>query len=245
MRRPGLLVFGFLALSASIAPAMAQSGRAQDSMRFRVGWFAPTGTSEFWTANEATFSMDHSDFDDWMFGASYVTSVGNHFEFGFNADYYDSTVRSEYRDFVDQNNNPILHDSTLKLLPLTIDLRLLPGGRYKETGEYGNRNVRKPVVWLGVGGGGNLWHYEEVGDFVGGVVPTVIFDRVVDDGFVPEVHAMAGFELPAGPNFAWTVEARYSWSEAELGGRFDDIYGPNTKVDLSGGSLFAGLSYQF
>jgi hypothetical protein len=169
--------------------------------------------------------------------------VSNHLEFGFNIDYYDATVRSSYRDFVDQFNNPILHDTSLRLMPITIDLRLLPGGRYGYRGEFGDRPVRKPVVWLGVGGGGNFWEYEEVGDFVGGVVPTVFFDRIVDDGIAGEAHAMIGFEIPAGPNWAWTAEARYSWSETDLEGGFEEL--ELGKMDLSGASLHVGMSFQF
>jgi hypothetical protein len=243
MRRPGLLVLASVLLAASTFPALAQTGRAQDSLRFRFGAFVPTGAGEFWENNEAVFTLDHSDFDDWMFGTSFVTAMSNHVEFGFNIDYYDATVRSEYRDFVDQFGNPILHDSRLRLVPVTLDLRFLPGGRYGVRGEFGDRQVRKPCMWLGVGGGANFWEYEEVGDFVGGVVPTVVSDRLVDDGIDPEWHAMIGFELPVGPNWAWTLEGRYSWSDVEIKGDFEDL--ELGEVDLSGASVFAGMSFQF
>lgn len=245
MRRSRLLALGLLLLLAPALPARAQSGGSQESMKFRFGAFFPQGSSEFWDVNEQVFTIDSSDFDDFMFGASYVTALSNHMELGFNADFYDAGVRSAYRNFVDQNNNPILHDTWLRLAPFTMDVRFLPGGRYAVRGEHGDRRVLKPVFYLGVGAGVNYWRYEEAGDFVGGPITnlTIAYDRLTDDGFAPEAHALAGVEFPVGPAWSFGFEGRYSWSEATPGGQFSSL--DQGKLDLSGVAVFGGFSVQF
>jgi hypothetical protein len=194
MKRPGLLAAGVILLAAATVPAFAQSGGAENSLRFRLGGFFPKGGGDFWTTNEAAFTIDHSDFNDAMVGASYVTSLGNHAELGFNIDFYDSTVRSAERDFVDADGFAILHDTRLRMAPLTVDIRFLPGGRYGVRGSHGQRFVRRPAPFVGVGAGVNFWRYEEFGDFVDAQVdpPEIFFDRLTDDGAVPRHKACEG-----------------------------------------------------
>jgi hypothetical protein len=243
MRRSARLVVAALLLVAPTLPSWAQPGGGGASVKMRLGGFFPSGSSEFWEVNEEVFTLDHSDFDDFMFGGSWVTSLSNHVEVGFNVDFYDAVVLSAYRDFVDQDGFQILHDTALTLVPLTVDVRFLPGGRFAVRGARGERLVRKPVPYIGVGAGVNFWEYEEVGDFVGGIVPTVFFDRLTDDGVDPEAHALLGIELPVGPAWSFTVEGRYSWSEATPGGRFTEL--DQGKLDLGGFAFFGGAAVQF
>lgn len=242
MKRPGLFIAGILLVVAAALPAQAQP---ESSIRFRLGGFFPEGDSDFWRVNEAVFTLDHSDFNDPMIGGSFVTGLTNHAEIGFNIDFYDSTVRSAERDFVDQDGFLILHDTTLRMAPLTVDIRFLPGGRYAVRGARGQRFVRRPVPFLGVGAGLNFWRYEEFGDFVDASVdpPVVFFDRLTDDGAEPEAHVLAGIEFPAGPAWSFTLEGRYTWCEVTPEGPFSDL--DLGKLDLSGLSLFAGGSFQF
>jgi hypothetical protein len=241
MHRSALFLGGALVL-VSAFPAQAQYGPTGNSIKFRIGAFLPSGSSEFWDANEAAFTLDHNDFDDGMIGASYVAAINNHFEMGFNIDFYESTVRSADREFVDQAGFPILHDTRLRLAPLTVDVRFLPGGRYRVRGARGDRLVRKPVPVLGAGAGANFWRYEEFGDFVASD-QSIVFDRLDDDGVEFERHVLAGVELPVGAGWAFTFEGRYSWSEATPSGPFTPL--ELGKLDLSGASVLFGGSVQF
>ena len=131
------------------APAHA-AGRGDDSaFQFRVGWFAPSGNSDFWDANEAAFTLDSSDFNDATVGVGYAGSINNHLEYGVGLDFYQHTQQSADRAYTDQYGYAILHDTTLTLTPLTADLRVLPGGRYKQTGpEIGRASCRERVYVL-------------------------------------------------------------------------------------------------
>lgn len=244
MRRWSWTVLFVALLAAPAMPALAQSpAGGGGAVKFRLGGFMPTGHSEFWDVTREVFTLSTGDLNGPMLGASYVASLSNHVEMGFNLDWYEATARSAQRGYVDDFGNPILHDTTLWLVPLTVDVRFLPGGRYATRGSKGQYKVRKPVPYIGVGGGANFWQYEEVGDFVDTTTDIIFFDRLEDSGTAFEVHALGGIEFPVSP--AWNLfgEARYSWSEATPGGAFTSLQ--QGKLDLSGWSLFFGGSWQF
>jgi hypothetical protein len=235
-----------LLLASAASSAWAQGARDSGAFQFRLGGFMPQTNSEFWDSNFDAYTLDSSDFNDAMLGGSYVFSASNFVEVGFNLDFYDSVARSADVDFTDQFGNAILHDTSLRLVPMTVDVRVLPAGRYAMRGQGGRIAVRRPVPYLGAGLGFNYWEFEEVGDFVddpGAPEPAVIFDRVADSGTDFETHVLAGIEVPVSPFWSLTFEGRYSWSEAETDGRLADLY-PG-KIDLGGAAFFFGASVRF
>lgn len=235
-----------LVLTSAVSPALAQGARDNGAFQFRLGGFVPQASGDVWDANFDAYTLDSSDFNDAMIGGSYVFSASNFVEVGFNLDFYDAAARSADVDFTDQFGNAILHDTSLRLVPMTVDLRVLPAGRYAMRGQGGRIAVRRPVPYLGAGLGFNYWEFEEVGDFVddpGAPEPAVVFDRVTDSGTDFETHVLAGIEVPVSPYWSLTFEGRYSWSEAEPDGRLADLY-PG-KLDLGGAAFFFGASVRF
>lgn len=234
-----------VALSAAFlifAPAAAAPAGDGGALQFRIGAFYPSGSSEFWDVNESVFTLDKSDFNDVIGGVSWLTPLNNFLEIGFNADFYDATARSAYIDFVDQDGFPILHDTRLRAMPLTVDLRVHPAGRHAQRGRSGRLLVRRPSFYVGAGAGMNVWEYEEVGDFVASDL-SVVFDRLKDSGVDFEGHVLAGIELPVSPAWGVNFEGRYSWSEVTPGGRFADL--DQGKLDLGGASGFVGATLRF
>jgi hypothetical protein len=214
-------------------------GREDLAVQVRVGGFWPSGEGRFWDDLENTFTLDESDFNDVVIGFSIVRALSNHVEIGFNADFYDASVRAAVRGFEDEFGFPILHDTRLETLPLTVDLRFLPAGRYRERGH--GRRVLQPVVYLGGGAGFAYWEYEEVGDFVDFRRREIFFDRFAEDGIAFEIHGLAGLELPFGHTFSVLFEGRYSWADDEPGGDFAGL----GELDLGGFSGYIGGSWRF
>jgi hypothetical protein len=220
--------------------APAQAERLQShAFQVRLGGFLPSGGGDLWTENQDVFTQESSDFGDFTWGLSFATALSNNVEVGMNVDWYRSNVTSGYRDYVDQDGFAILHDTNVSKMPLTVDLRLLPAGRYRRLSD-GGRALR-PVFYLGGGGGLNLWSYEEVGDFIDFDTSEIFLARFKDSGAAWEAHAMAGLELPVNPGFTVLFEGRYSWSKAELGG---DLAGLG-RIDLGGPSAYVGGSFRF
>lgn len=245
MRRLMLSTAVIVALLAiSWTPGLAQGqgrGYRDSAFQFRLGQFFPDGGGELWSDNEEVFTLDSSDFNDIVWGFSYVAGTSNTLEVGLNVDFYDGSAYSSYRDFVDEAGYPIYHDTALSLMPVTADLRFLPAGRYRM--RPGGRQVLKPAFYIGGGGGLNFWEYEEVGDFIDFTMePNEIFySRYKDSGTAWELHALAGFELPLSPGFNLLFEGRYSWCEDTLGGNLAGL----GDIDLGGASLSIGGSFRF
>lgn len=234
-----------LSIAAVASPAEAGAGhrgRGPDgSFQVRMGGFFPEGGGDFWDETESAFTLDASDLNDFAFGLTVTRGISDVVEIGLNADFYDATSISAYRDFVDGAGFPILHDTTLETLPLTLDVRLLAGGRYRQRG--GGRQVLRPVFYLGGGFGVTFWQYEEVGDFIDFADPQMaVFPGFFEDnGAAFETHVLAGFELPLNPSFNVLLEGRYSWADDELGGDFGGL----GKIELGGPSVFVGGAWRF
>lgn len=226
---------------AGAEKAYAQSGGADHAMQFRFGRFFPEGGGEFWDESQDVFTLKISDFDEFMWGSSYVRSLSNHFEVGLNIDVYQETVGSSYKDFVDSNLRPILHDSELEMIPLTVDVRFLPAGRYRMRGS--GKRVLKPAFYIGAGIGVNFWDYEERGDFLDFTFdpPEIFFDVFRDDGEAFQAHALIGLDLPVSPRFNWQFQGRYTWADDDLGGAFSGL----GKIELGGAAAFVGGSVRF
>jgi len=120
-----------VAIAASCSPRRPSRRRAPTEARsqFRFGGFFPSGNSAFWDASEFYFTLDESDFNDIILGGSWLTPLNNHLELGFNIDFYDATVLAADAQFEDEIGNPILHDTSLSMIPMTVDLRIYPAGR--------------------------------------------------------------------------------------------------------------------
>lgn len=237
---------GLVTLSAALAlgavsPAAAAPG-TDGAFNFRMGGFFPSGDGSFWEINEAAFTMDHSDFNGFTFGAGYGAALNNYLEFGLGIDFYYSSVRAADRNFVDQDGFPILHDSRLSIVPMTVDLKWIPAGRYARRGEGGRNFVRRPVFYVGGGVGLDYWTYEEEGDFVASDL-SIVYDRIKESDIAFEKHVMAGIEFPVSPQWYITLEARQSWAEDTPGGAFSFV-NPG-ELDLGGTSVFVGGSYRF
>lgn len=228
----------FLTASAAAAPPPGRDG----AFNFRLGGFFPTGSSDFWATNEAAFTLDHSDFNGLIGGVGYNATINNYLEFDANVDFYTSTVSSTDRFYVDDFGDPIIHDSRLSNLPLSVGLRVLPLGRYARRGTDGNHYVRRPTFYLGGGVGMSYWQYEEQGDFVASDL-SIVYDRFVASGLAFQTYAMVGIEFPVAPEWNITFEVRQSWSDATPGGSFASI-NPGS-LDLGGTSILLGGSVRF
>ena len=247
MRRAAISTTLLILLVSTTSAATTQwgpPGPTDGALQGRLGYFMLEGSDDgFWEDTESVFTLDASDFEEFSVGFSYVHSISNNFEVGFNLDLFEETVRSEYRDFVDSVGLPILHDSNLSLVPTTVDVRILPSGRYRI--RPGGRHIVQPTFYFGAGAGFVFWDYEERGDFLDFTFdPPEIFDaHFRDDGIALEVHGLAGVEIPVSPRTYLMFEGRYSVAEDTLGGDFSDL--PERDIDLGGLAIYGSLSFRF
>jgi hypothetical protein len=244
MKRTGVFAVAAALGLLTALPAEAQPvsrDRTSQSFQVRLGGFFPDGGGGLWADVEDQFTLSVSDFNDAVLGFSYVTAMSNHLEIGLNLDFYDNTQRSAERDYVDQDGRLILHDTTLSMIPATVDFRFLPAGRYKARGARGQMSVRQPVPYVGAGVGLNFWEYEEIGDFVHPGTLEIFFDRYKESGTAFYAHVLAGVELPMAARASLLLEGRYAWSDDTLSGDLSTL----GKLVMDGPSAYVGLSFHW
>lgn len=242
-------IFTAALLILTVAIPAAASPRTEDAFVVRVGAWMPDGGG-VWDENEIDFTMAAGDFDDATLGMGFVTGLSEYFEVGLFADFYGETVLSQYRDYVDENDRAIFHDTRLEMTPVAVDVRWIPAGRHAV--RHGGRHVSKPVWYLGGGAGANFWEYQEVGDFVDFFDATlpIFFERYRDDGIALSLHALAGFEFPVGPRTNLVVEGRYLWSDDDLGDSFGHLAASrpvdiDRELVMDGLLVSAGVAFRF
>lgn len=223
--------------AAAALPAAA--GDLPPGVQFRIGGFSLAGGGDFWNDIEQTFTLDSGDFDGAVVGVTWVHPWGNHLEVGYNADFYGRTVESAVQGYVDSNGFPIFHDSSLYSVPLTVDMRILPFGRFNDR-RHGRHSLQ-PAFYLGLGAGVNIWEYEEVGDFVDFTNDEIFFDRFEDRGIAFQTHALAGVEIPFGRQWGAMFEVRRSWADDTPDGDFAGL----GKLKLGGTSAYVGATARF
>ncbi|HEX4952168.1 MAG TPA: hypothetical protein VF017_02080 [Thermoanaerobaculia bacterium] len=235
MRLPTLAAAAALALVVAALPAAAQSRRSfsyDNAFRLSAGVFEPEGDSAYWEDAEQDFTGDVTDFEDLTLSIDYVRELRGNLRLVVGGSIYEGSDTLAYRDFVDNNDDPILHDTTLTIAAATLGLefRLAPRS--------------SPVVpYLGVGAGLYSWSLEESGDFVDfGATPLEIFSADFDDdGVATGYWFTAGLDVPVSSSFAFFVRGRWHFAEDDLEGDFEDL----GELDLSGQEIAAGLSWSF
>ena len=237
-----MLLAGAIAVLLSISSVPCFADRPANGLQFRIGGMYLEHDGDLWRDTEEVFTIvDSSDFEEMTVGFSFITAPHNNFEIGLNADFYDGTYYSQYSEWTDEFGFPIFHDANLAIMPLTVDFRYLPWGRYRM--RPGGRQVKQPVFYLGGGVGFNLWYYEEIGDFIDfdDEEFPVITDQFEDSGAAFETHVLAGVEFPVAPRLNLLVQGRYSWSDDTLGEDFSGF----GEIDLSGATISVGGSFRF
>jgi hypothetical protein len=151
-----------------------------------------------------------------------------------------ASVSSEYRDFVDENDFPIVQDTRLTILPVTLSVKLYLTPRGREVSRYAFVPAKvRPYVG---GGGGFVWYeLEQAGDFVDFVDLTIFNSAFRSSGWGFATQAFGGVEVGLTPRWFLSVEGRYLWSDADLGDDFVSF----EPIDLSGARIGAGMGFSF
>jgi hypothetical protein len=151
-----------------------------------------------------------------------------------------TSVRSEYREFLDNNRLPIEQSTRLKTVDLSGSLRyaLLPRGYEVSRLAWVPRRV---IPYVGAGVGAMWYAFEQSGDFVDFVDLSVFSDSFRSAGWAPSAHAFGGVDVQIHRRLFLTVEGRYVWANATLGNDFVDF----DPIDLAGFRVATGVNFVF
>jgi len=195
-----------LAVLLAPAPAAAQ---VDNVVTFNLGYFGvrsldARGEDDVLFRNLDYLFFDLGDFNGFTFGGEYAIGVGQFFEAGVGAGYYQRTVPSVYREFVDSDGTEIEQDLKLRIAPVTFIGRFFPVTREAGVQPY-------------VGGGLGIfaWRYSETGEFIdfnGDIFRATYSDS--GNAFGPVL--LGGVRFPLSRQVMMGGEFRYQWATADL-----------------------------
>ena len=246
---PGRLMLGALAFAtmAAARPALAQSGgrgflfgAPRTSFTIRTGYDIANANSDVFSTVTNELTLNKSDFSSPTIATDLGFRLNDNVDAVLGLGYSRSAAQSQVRGWLDNNNLPIQQSTSLTRIPLTMSLKAYLEPRGHAIGRLAWVPA-KFAPYVG-GGAGTMWYsFRQGGDFVDTTTTNVFSTVLESSGWTPTAHLFAGSDFALTPSTALTVEARYTWANATLG---QDFIGFN-RIDLSGVSLTAGLTFRF
>ena len=242
--RYAALLLAATAVTAVVRPSFAQN--AGDGFLFQapIGSWGLHGGFDRANAGGDIFSfvtnqltLDRADFSSATFGGNVAIRLSRTNDIVFDVTYASVGRRSEFRDWVDQNDQPIEQTTSLRRLPVTASIKHYITPRGRSIGRFAWVPAAR-ATYVGAGAGMMWYAFRQVGDFVDFQTLNVFPDAFESSAWTPLVHAFAGIDISLGDYFVLTGESRYTWAKGPMGRDFVGF----KNIDLSGLSVTAGFS---
>ena len=238
-------------LAALALPALARPAHAQDGFLFgppRVGLTLRGGVanaqarSDLFDFTTTQLTLDRHDFTGLSLGADLsIATASPRLHVVLGSGYASSSAGSDYREFFDQDEKPILQTTSFKRVPLTVGMKAYPFATGHRIGSLAWVPARF-APYVGAGVGATWYRFRQEGSFVDFNDANAVFDDTFQtSGWGPTGYGGAGIDFSVSPHVAVTADARYLYAKASVG---DDFSGFN-RIDLSGLSTTVGITFRF
>ena len=220
----------------------------QFSIGVRGGWAFNRSNAEIYDQLIEDLTLSKSDFDGLTLAFDFSWQVTPWVDAVLGLEVSSSIASSEVRFFEDEFGAPIVQDTTLTQLPLTLSVRFYPFKRGRRVGQFAWIPA-KFVPYFGGGVGATWYELKQEGEFVeevvdvdGNVVDRTIFEAVLtSSGWTFAGHAFLGFEIKLTRSTSLVLEGRYYLASAAVGGSFVGF----DPIDLDGARAMAGIKLKF
>ncbi len=217
------------------------------SLGFRGGWAFNRSDGEIYNLLTNELTLSNSDFDAPAFAVDFSWRLLSWLDVLFGFEISERKKKSADLRSNDEFGRPIVQETRLTQVPLTLSLKIYPIGRGKQVGQYAW--IRKAVVpYIGGGIGGTWYELKQKGDFVDrapapGTCPTdacIFSDVFISDAWAFSQHAFAGVDIKLTRSLGVILEGRYYWANADLKGDFVDF----NSIDLDGARVMIGINWK-
>jgi hypothetical protein len=234
-------------LAAVPATALAQSagngflfGTPAGSLTLRGGWAGARASGDLFAFTTNQLTLDRGDFSSPDVGLDLAFHAFRRTEIVLSTAYSGMSKKSEFRNYIDNNDLPIEQTTKFSRIPVTASIKQYLTSTGRSIGKFAWIPARA-AVYVGAGGGAQYYRFEQTGDFIDFNTLNVFPDEFKSEGWAPSAHVLAGFDYTLNPRWAITTEGRYTWSHADLS---DDFSGFRP-LDLSGFATNVGLTVRF
>ena len=232
----------FVAVGAS--PVQAQDGflfqQPHGSLKLRGGMLLPSSNDDlhsFWR-NELT--LNRNDFNSGTWGGEFAVRITRRVDVALSVDVAKVERVSEFRDWVDEDDDPIEQTTTVRRLPVALSAKYYPLGRGQSISQHA-WVPRSVTPYVGAGGGFMHHSITQAGDFVDQETLDIFTDTFEDRGYSELLQVFGGTDVWLTSRFGLSLEAKYMWGDASLEQDFRD-YG---NVDLRGLTTSIGATVRF
>jgi hypothetical protein len=210
------------------------------SIRLETGYGLQLANSDIFELAHEELTVSRKDFDAPYLGAEIAARVGQRWDVAVGVGFSRSSKASEFRDWVDNNENPIEQVTALRTVPVTLSAKYYLAERGRSVGRFAwVPNTVTPYIGAGVGV--VSYRFEQTGDFVDFDSLDIFYDQYVSTGQAALLRGLAGVSVALGGQFELTGEARYQHAKAEMSSDFDGF----DALDLSGLQGVVGIAIRF
>jgi hypothetical protein len=216
-------------------------GTPTGAVTFRGGWAAARAGGDFFAFTTSQLSLNRGDFSAPNIGMDVAFRALRQTQIVVSGDLSGMKKKSDFRGFIDNNDQPIEQTTSFRRLPITLTVKQYLTSTGRSIGKFAWIPSRA-AAYVGAGGGMQFYRLQQDGDFIDFDNNMNVFhDTFKSEGWAPLAHVLAGFDYSLSPRFALTTEGRYVWSHADLS---DDFSGFKP-IDLSGFATNVGLTIRF
>ncbi|MDZ7632832.1 MAG: hypothetical protein U5K74_16205 [Gemmatimonadaceae bacterium] len=236
-----------LALAAAPIPLLAQSaGAVGDGFAFqrpilsltvRGGYDRPSAGSEIYDFSTTNLTLSKGDFAAAGFLVDIGVRVSDRTEIVFSGGHSRRNAPSEFRDFIDNNDQPIEQTTRLRRTPIAAGVKFALTSPGEKIGKFAWIPARF-TPWAGVGGGSMWYSFSQVGDFVDFQSLDVFPDQLTSDGWTPMGYAQLGADIRLTTRVSLTGDIRYTAARARMSNSFQGF----DRIDLSGTAATMGFT---
>jgi hypothetical protein len=241
-----LLTFAGTVHAQQPRPAPAQPdfffGRPDGSLALRGSWVFARAGSDLFDFVERELTVDEGNFNRAALASDYGIALTPRTDAVIGVEVNRASVPSEYRNFVDNNRQPIEQTTSLTELNLTGNIRFAIMPRGREIGRFA-WVPRTVVPYVGAGGGMLWYQFQQAGDFVDALDPrrAIFTDVFKAQGWTPSAQVFSGVDVRLHGRWFLTLDGRYLWAAGALGNDFEGF----DPIDLAGFRAGAGINILF
>ena len=234
--------------SPPAAPAQAPQstpdfmfGAPHGSFSIRWSWDLHHAGSDWFDFVQDQLTLEDGDFVTRGIAGDVNVAISPRIDIVGSVEYTARETFSEYRDFVDNNRQPINQNTRLRQTTITGGLRYALTERGRSIGSLA-WIPRRFVPYAG-GGAGVLWYsLLQWGDFIDFADDSVFREQFPSSGWSPVAYVNGGVDLLMFKRVALNVDVRHQWAAPELDERVFTGFEP---LELSGVRISAGVSVLF
>jgi len=240
--------FAALATAVLAVSSAAQAQGSGDGFLFappRVsftligGFAAPLGGGSLFDYTTSELTLGRSDFNTSNLGLELGITTSRRTELILGFVSGGTKQRSEFRDWVDNNDQPIEQSTRFDRTPLTANLRYYLRDRGRRVGSVAWIPSRF-VPFVSAGVGLTKFRFEQDGDFIDTQTLNIFRDNLRSQGWGRTLHASGGAQWNLSTRTHLTGEVRYMHGSVDASKGDGDFVG--YRLDLSGVTTVIGLT---